>query len=68
LTAPDYFLWGTSAHRLQTIDELKTAISREVHAIPQDMLRRVMEAFPHCLEQCVQAEGGHLEDVIFKVH
>jgi hypothetical protein len=54
------------ANRLHTIEELKTAIRREIHAIPRDMLQRVMDAFPRRLQQCVHAGGGHLTDVIFK--
>jgi hypothetical protein len=42
LTAPDYFLWGylkekVFANRLHTIEELKTAIHREIRAIPRHM-------------------------------
>jgi hypothetical protein len=48
--------------------QLKTAISREIQAIPQDILRCIMEALPHSLEQWVWAGGGHLEDISFKVH
>ena len=71
LTAPDYFLWGylkekVYTHRLQTLQELKNTIRREIHAIPRDMIRRVMEAFPRRLQQCIDANGGHLTDVIFK--
>jgi hypothetical protein len=68
LTAPVYFLWGylkekVFANRLHTIEELKTAIRRE---IPRDMLQRVMDAFPRRLQQCILAGGGHLTNVIFK--
>jgi hypothetical protein len=54
------------ANRLHTIGELKTAIRREICAIPRDMLQRFMDAFPRRLQQCIHAGGGHLTDVIFK--
>jgi hypothetical protein len=54
------------ANRLHTIEELKTAIRREIRAIPRDMLQRVMDAFPRPLQQCIHAGGGHLTYVIFK--
>jgi hypothetical protein len=71
LTAPDYFLWGylkekVFANRLHTIDELKTVIHHEIHAIPRDMLQCVMDAFMRRLQQCIHVAGGHLTDVIFK--
>jgi hypothetical protein len=47
---------------------MTTAISREIHTIPQDILRGVMEAFPHRTEKCIQARSGYLENAIFKVH
>ena len=54
LTAPDYFLWGylkerIFSRRLHSIDELKMAIRREIRAIPQAMVRRVMNSFPRRL-------------------
>jgi hypothetical protein len=62
LTAPDYFWWGymkekVFANRLHTIEELKTAIHREI---------RTMDAFPRRLQQCMHVGGGHLTDVIFR--
>ena len=71
LTAPDYFLWGylkekVYSRRLHTIPDLKMAIQEEIRAIPNDMIQRVMTNFRERLQQCIDTNGGHLRDVIFK--
>jgi hypothetical protein len=71
LTPCDYFLWGylkseVFKHRPRTLQDLKDAIRLEVARIPQQMLRRVIQNFRSRLEQCVDNEGHHLNDVLFK--
>ena len=48
------------------IDGMKVAIRQTVKEIPQEMTRRVMENFRNRLQQCMEARGRHLEDVIFE--
>lgn len=67
----DYFLWGylkskVYINRPQSIEQLKRAICQEVAAIPQEMTRRVVENFRERLQKCMDNNGSHLTDVIFK--
>ena len=61
LTVPDFFLWG-----FLTIQELKQATVDEVGAIDEDLRRRVYGNFQTRLQQCIDVNGGHLPDVIFR--
>ena len=71
LNACDYFLWGYLKNRVyqnrpRTIVDLKRNIRTEVAAISPEVLRRVMHGLPLRLEECVENEGHHLKNVIFK--
>lgn len=71
LTVPDYFLWGYLKSRVyqnkpRTIPELKENITTEVRAINREMLQRVMGNLQTRLQECIEARGGHLKNVIFK--
>ena len=71
LTVPDFFLWGflkdrVFQWRIMTIQELKQAIVDEVAAIDEDLRRRVYGNFQTRLQQCIDVNGGHLHDVIFR--
>ena len=71
LTVPVVFLWGflkdrVFRRRIVTIQELKQAIVDEVAAIDEDLRRRVYGKFQTRLQQCVDVNGGHLPDVIFR--
>ena len=50
----------------ESIEQLKRAICQEVAAIPQEMTRRVVENFRERLQKCMDNNGFHLTDVIFK--
>lgn len=71
LTAPDFFLWGylkqkVYERRPQTIQDLKMRISEEIESIGPELLRRVMQNFRQRLQYCIEAQGGHLNEVIFR--
>lgn len=72
LSAPDYFLWGFLKSRVyqnnppRTIDELKDRIRQEINNIQLQMLRNVMGSFADRVQQCIENEGRHLSDIIFK--
>jgi hypothetical protein len=71
LTPYDFFLWGylraqVYQHRPQTLEGLKGAITQKAAAIPPEMTRRVMEKYRERLNQCIDNEGRHLSDVVFK--
>lgn len=71
LSPCDFFLWGylksqVYQHRPQTIEALKEIITQEVAAIPPEMTRRVTENYRKRLNQCIENEGRHLSDIIFK--
>ena len=72
LSPCDYFLWGyvkseVFKDRPTTIDGLKAAICKTINEIPQEMTQRAMENFRIRLQRCIAVQGGHLEDVIFKI-
>ena len=48
------------------IQELKQAIVDEVAAIVADLRSRVYGNFQTRLQQCIDVNGGHLPDVIFR--
>ena len=67
----DFFLWGyhkpkVYSNRPQSIGQLKDAIRQEITAIPHEMTRRVIDNFRERLRQCVDNNGSHLTDLIFK--
>ena len=49
-----------------TIQELKQATVDEVANIDEDLRRRVYGNFQTRLQQCIDVNGGHLPDVIFR--
>ena len=53
-------------NRPRSIEQLKDAIRQEITAIPHEMTRRVIDNFRECLRQCVDNNGSHLTDLIFK--
>ena len=66
-----FFLWGylkskVYSNRPQSIEQLKDAIRQEITAIPHEMTRRVIDNFREHLRQCVDNNGSHLTDLIFK--
>lgn len=71
LTVCDYFLWGylkskVYVNRPQTTDDLKIAIAQEIANIDGEMLERATRNFRERLEECIQRDGHHLNDIIFK--
>ena len=45
----------------QTIEELKTAITAKIRAIPKEEYRKVIQNFARQVQVCSQQNGGHLE-------
>lgn len=71
LTPPDFFLWGylkskVYCNKPTTIAQLKTNIRDEMAAIPPAMCQRVFTNLRSRFEECLQRDGAHLDDVIFK--
>lgn len=71
LTPPDFFLWGYMKSRVYsnnptTIAKLKANIREEIAAIPRAMYERVFVNLKSRFEECLQRDGAHLDDVIFK--
>lgn len=48
------------------IQELKEAIIDEVAAIDEDLQMRVYDDFKKCFQECINVNGGHQPDVVFK--
>lgn len=71
LSICDFFLWGYLKQKVfktrpHTLQELRERIIEEVNATPRDMCQRAVQNFRDRLQQCVTANGRHLEDIIFK--
>lgn len=71
LTPNDYFLWGYLKSRVYednptTVEQLKQNIVREINSIPRTTCQRVFENLRVRLQECQQAGGGHLNNIIFK--
>ena len=73
LSVCDFYLWGHlksvvySAPLPRTTQELKLRIQEEISRISVEVLRRAMSSADDRLAECEQRNGGHLEDVIFRV-
>jgi hypothetical protein len=70
LSACDFFLWGylksrVYIHKPGSLTELKDAIRGEVQLIDREMLGRVFNDFKQRVENCIQEDRRHLQDVIF---
>ncbi len=71
LTLMDFCIWGlvkdrVFAHDLQTIDDLKKAISVEFDFITRDkaLLRRMVDANQSRYLKCIDQEGKHFEHLL----
>ena len=62
----DYVKSKVYEHRPSTLKHLKAAITEEINAISQNMLKRVMVNFRKRLQNCIDIGGRHLSDTIFK--
>jgi len=70
LSSCDFFLWGylkgrVYTHKPRNLNELKDAIQQEVLMIDQQLLARTMDDFKQRIENCIQGDGRHLNDIIF---
>ena len=66
-----FFLFGylksrVCAHKPRTLNDLKEAIPQEIRPIDRQLLARVTDDFKKRLENCIQEDGRHLTDIIFK--
>ena len=52
--------------RSQTLEALKEAIRQEVAAITPEMILKVTDSYRERLRQCINIQGRHLSDVLFK--
>jgi hypothetical protein len=71
LSAPDFFLWGylkskVFGSRPAKLNELKLRTRDEIGNITDDMLQLVMRSFSIRVHRCVQRNGAHSTDLIFK--
>ena len=49
-----------------TLEALKVAIGQEVAAITPEMILKVTDNYRERLHQCINIQGRHLSDVLFK--
>lgn len=71
LTPCDFFLWGYLKSKVydtnpQTIEALQENIRREVRKITPALCRRVMENLRARFQECIEENGRHLDDIVFK--
>jgi len=70
LSSCDFFLWGylkgrVYTHKPRNLNELKDAIRQGVLTIYQQLLARAMDDFKRWIENYIQEDGRHLNDIIF---
>jgi len=54
-------------HKPRTLNDLKEAIRQEIRPIDRQLLARVMDDLKKKrLKNCIQEDGRHLTDIIFK--
>ena len=71
LTDPDFFLWGylkskVYSNRPTDLHTLKENIREETAKISEETLQAVMRSFLTRVHLCIEAGGGHLEDILHK--
>jgi hypothetical protein len=71
LSSCDFFPWGylkgrVYSHKLRNLNELKDAIRQEVLTIDQELLAWAMDDFKRRIENCIQEDGPHIKDIIFR--
>lgn len=71
LSMCDIFLWGylkkkLFKHRPHTLEHLKEKITVEIVAIPLKTSRKLYVTFRDCLQQYIDADDRHFENIIFK--
>lgn len=71
LNLPDFYLWGFLKDNVyqgnpQTIEELKTAITAKIRAIPKEECIKMIQNFARRVQVCLQRNGGHLEHILGK--
>ena len=57
---------STNKDNPQTIEELKTAITAKIRAIPKEECVKVIDNFARRVQVCLQRNGGHLEHILGK--
>jgi hypothetical protein len=72
LSTCDFFLWGylkslVYTHKPRTSNDLKEANRQDIRPIDRQLLARAMDDFKKRLENCIQEDGCHLTDIIFKI-
>ena len=68
LSVPDFFLWGVIRNIVyeqesHTIEELKEKIKLACDNLNQDFIERACKSVPNRLHACINAEGGHFENL-----
>ena len=71
LSTCDFLLCGylksrVYTHKPRMLNDLKEAICQEIRLIDRQLLARVTDDFKKRLENCIQEDGRHLTDIIFK--
>jgi len=73
LTPCDFYLWDYLKAKVYgqhpiTLEALKEARRQEVAAITPEMVLNVIDNYRERLHQCINIQGRHLSDVLFKTH
>jgi len=71
LTPCDFFLWDYLKAKVYeqcplTLEALKEVIRQKVAAVTPEMILKVMDNYQERLHQCINIQGRHLSDVLFK--
>jgi len=67
LTPCDFFVWGYVKDKVyaegtpENLKDLRKKIRGALRDLPQKMIDKAIDSFNNRLEQCIEAEGGHIE-------
>ena len=69
LNPPDFHLWGyikdnVYADNLQTVNDIKKAITTKIRDIPRDEYSGVIDDFARRIQLYLRVNGGHLEHIM----
>lgn len=52
--------------KTRTVDDMKVGINKELRNVPEEILLITLRNFEERLKMCLQQEGCHISDIIFR--
>ena len=61
-------MYTREIHKQLSIEELKTAITAKIRAIPKEECVKVIDNFARRVQSCLQRNGGYLKHILEKLY